>query len=348
MGGIFGFERRLCVTDTLRRWAVWWEGQAQGQRTRQPPATDSRKNLQTLACWAARQTRACKFLREGQSGVLPNPSIASPTQLSDQESWKNAVDSGSQTCVGIASLGQRLGVLHNRDDVGSLVAGKKRGGASAPDSRQNTVRADDGLVCESIQPFCDMIAAFPATWHVRKEFSDMCQGMKKQVYAFGIKHRWSMLASGYIRSHVIRKLVLLAARVCKIDDETWAICNKTDLESLAAPKHWRGKSSNFYRMMAPEVPMSMHSFWAGLAKCATTERANGQEAFSDAVVAFIEAACEKATQDAARTVFEGARCRLAELRGGVQPTPFMIFRELERTSSLDVGGAPSPARQEPL
>ena len=145
---IVGFERRLCLcmTDTLRRWAVWWEGQAQGQRTRQPPATDSRKNLQTLACWAARQTRACKFLREGQGGVLPNPSIASPTQLSDQESWKYAVDSGSQTHVGIAPLGQRLGVLHNRDDVGSLVAGKERGGASSPDARQKRARADDGLV----------------------------------------------------------------------------------------------------------------------------------------------------------------------------------------------------------
>ena len=343
---IVGFERRLCLcmTDTLRRWAVWWEGQAQGQRTRQPPATDSRKNLQTLACWAARQTRACKFLREGQGGVLPNPSIASPTQLSDQESWKYAVDSGSQTHVGIAPLGQRLGILHNRDDVGSLVAGKERGGASSPDARQKRARADDGLVCESIQPFCDMIAAFPATWHVTGS-RDMRQAMKKQVFAFGFEHSWSMLASGYIRSHVIRKLVLLAARVCKIDDETWARCNQADFESLAAPKNWRAMHFKLFKWMAPEVPMYMHSIWTGLAKCATTATANGQEAFIDAVVAFIEAACEQATQDAARTVFEGARCRLAELRGGMQPTPLMIFRELERTGSLDVGGAPSPARQ---
>ena len=196
-------------------------------------------------------------------------------------------------------------------------------------------------MCESIQPFCDMIAAFLATWHLTG-FRDMCQAMKKQVYAFGFNHSWSMLASGYIRSHVIRKLVLLAARVCKIDEETWASCNQADFQSLAAPKHWRAKH---FRLMAPEVPMYMHSILTGLAKCATTATANGQDAFTDAVVAFIEAACEQATQDAARTVFEGARCRLAELRGGMQPTPLMIFRDLERTGSLDVGGAPSPARQ---
>ena len=36
---------------------------------------------------------------------------------------------------------------------------------------------------------------------------------------------------------------------------------------------------------------------------------------------------------------------MPELRGGMQPTPLMIFRELERSGSLVVGGAPSPAAQ---
>ena len=100
-------------------------------------ASDSRKNLQTLACWAARETRACKFLREGKQSCasdncLPNPNVATPTQLSDKESSKNAVEGGTQKHVGVASLGQRLGVLGKHGDAGPPAAGQKRGGASSP------------------------------------------------------------------------------------------------------------------------------------------------------------------------------------------------------------------------
>ena len=264
--------------------------------------------------------------------------------FSDQESLKNAAESDSETHLGIASLGQRLGVLDNRNDMDSLVAYKKRGGARSPAAAQKRASADDGvgIVSENKQPFSDMIAAFPATWQVKKDFSAMCQCIIQQVCAFGNKHKWSELSSEYIQAHVIRKLVLLAASVLEIDDNTWAKCNMADLRSIGAPSHWGWQC---YKKMAPEVPASMHCWWVGLAKYATTKSANGQEAFTDAVVAFIEAACAEATQDATRTVFEGARCRLAELRGGMQPTPLMIFRELERTGSLVVGGAPSPAAQ---
>ena len=99
--------------------------------------------------------------------------------------------------------------------------------------------------------------------------------------------------------------------------------------------------------MTPEVAVAMHSCWSCLAGYAISPKYSGNsQVFCDAVVSFIEAACdcEEATQDANRTAFEGARSRLAEHRRGVQPTPLMIFRELARTGSLDVGGAASPAR----
>ena len=225
--------------------------------------------------------------------------------FSDQDGLKNAAESDSQTHLGLASLGQRLGVLDNRNDMDSLVAYKKRGGAMSPVAAQKRASADDGvgIVSENKQPFSDMIAAFPATWQVKKDFRAMCQCIIQQVCAFGNKHKWSELSSEYIQAHVIRKLVLLAASVLEIDDNTWAKCNMADLRSIGAPSHWGWQC---HKKMAPEAPASMHCWWVGLAKYATTKSANGQEAFTDAVVAFIEAACAEATQDATRTVFEGA------------------------------------------
>ena len=88
----------------------------------------------------------------------------------------------------------------------------------------------------------------------------------------------------------------------------------------------------------------MHSCWACLAGYATNVKYTGNsQAFCDAVVSFIKAACEEASQDAARTVFEEARASLADHRGGVQPSPLMIFRELSTTGRLHVKRARSPA-----
>ena len=133
--------------------------------------------MQTLACWAARQTRACKFLREGKQSCasgscLPNPNVATPTQLSDKESSKNAIEGGAQKHLGIVSLGQRLGVLCKRGDAGAPAAGKKRGGASSPAAgKRHRARADDRVVLggfftifnlqENVQPFSDIPTALP-------------------------------------------------------------------------------------------------------------------------------------------------------------------------------------------
>ena len=336
-------------------------------------APDSRKNLQTLACWAARQTRACKFLREGKQSCasgsgLPNPNVATPTQLSHKESSKNAAEGGAQKHLGIASLGQRLGVLCNRGSAGSPAAGKKRGGASSPAAgKTHSARADDVVVLgscsatfnfhEDAQPFSDMLAAFPATWTVKgaknsKEFVQISQAMEKQVSVFGSKHAWWRMGteSDYIKPHVVRKLVILVRHVLGVDRADWTSCKMADFEGMfpdvrgfvsKALKHWDVR--HFVRI-APEVQFVMHSCWTCLAGYATNHKYTGNsKAFCDAVVSFIEAACEEATQDATRTVFEGARASLAEHRGGVQPTPLMIFRELWSTGRLHVGGALSPA-----
>ncbi len=64
----------------------------------------------------------------------------------------------------------------------------------------------------------------------------------------------------------------------------------------------------------------MHSCSACLAGYATNFKYPGNsKAFCDAVVSFVEAAREEATQDPARTLFEEAGASLAEHRGGVQP-----------------------------
>ena len=131
----------------------------------------------------------------------------------------------------------------------SLVAYKKRGGARSPAAAQKRASADDGvgIVSENKQPFSD-IAAFPATWQVKKDFSAMRQCIIQHVCAFGNKHKWSELSSEYIQAHVIRKLVLLAASVLEIDDNTWAKCNMADLRSIGAPSHWQWQS---YKKMEP-------------------------------------------------------------------------------------------------
>ena len=155
---------------------------------------------------------------------------------------------------------------------------------------------------------------------------------------------------------MIRKLVLLVGQILEVDSAAWARCNKEFFEVLfpdvrgavrASPKHWRSQYYKYHATMAPEVVVAMYSCWPCLAGYAISPKyLDNSQVFCDAVVSFIEAACdcEEATQDANRTAFEGARSRLAEHRRGVQPTPLMIFRELARTGSLDVGGAASPAR----
>ena len=157
---------------------------------------------------------------------------------------------------------------------------------------------------------------------------------------------------------MIRKLVLLVGQILEVDSAAWACCGKEVFEALfpdvrgsvrATPKHWRWRDHyyKYHAAMAPEVAVAMHSCWSCLAGYAISPKYPGNsQVFCDAVVSFIEAACdcEEATQDANRTAFEGARRRLAEHRRGVQPTPLMIFRELARTGSLDIGDAASPAR----
>ena len=332
--------------------------------------------MQTLACWAARQTRACKFLREGKQSCasgscLPNPNVATPTQLSDKESSKNAAEGGAQKHLGIVSLGQRLGVLCKHSDAGSPAAGKKRGGASSPAAgKRQRARADDRVVLgrcftifnsqENVQPFSDILTALPATWTVKGakkskvEYRQIRQAMQKQVSAFGSKHSWSRMGpeSDYLKPHVLRKLMLLVRHVLEIDGTDWAGWKMADFQGMfpdvrnfvgQAPKHWWTDIRYFLRM-APEVSLSMHSCWACLAGYATNVKYTGNsQAFCDEVVSFIKAACEEASQDAARTVFEEARASLAEHRGGVQPSPLMIFRELSTTGRLHVGGARSPA-----
>ena len=218
-------------------------------------------------------------------------------------------------------------------------------------------------VQENIQPFRDMLDALPATWTVKKskiDFPQICQVMNQQGSVCGRKHGWLRMGpeSEYLKPHVIHKLVLLVGRILEVDSAAWACCGKEFFEALfpdvrgsvrATPKHWRWRYHyyKYHAAMAPEVAVAMHSCWSCLAGYAISPKYSGKsQAFCDAVVSFIEAACdcEEATQDANRTAFEGARRRLAEHRRGVQPTPLMIFRELARTGSLDAGGAASPAR----
>ena len=70
---------------------------------------------------------------------------------------------------------------------------------------------------------------------------------------FGNKHKWSELSSEFIHAHVIRKLVLLAASVLEIDDNTWAECNMADLRSIGAPSHWSGSLIRKWRQKCPRL-----------------------------------------------------------------------------------------------
>ena len=273
--------------------------------------------------------------------------------------------------MGVPSLGQRLGVLRKHGDAGPPAAGQKRGGASSPAAgKRHKARADDRVALgrclttynlqENVQSFSDILTALPATWTVKVakkskvEFRQICHAMQKQVSAFGSKHSWSRMGpeSDYLKPHVLRKLMLLVRHVLEIDGTDWAGWKMADFQGMfpdargfvgQAPKHWWTDIRYFLRM-APEVSLSMHSCWACLAGYATNVKYTGNsQAFCDEVVSFIKAACEEASQDAARTVFEEARASLAEHRGGVQPSPLMIFRELSTTGRLHVGGARSPA-----
>ena len=277
MGGHFhaflvGLERRLWVTDIPPRWAVWWEGQAQGEangrgRRRCP------KNLQPLACWAARQELRLRQLLAKYKSRHSNPALCG------KESSKNAAGGGSQKHLGTVSLGLRLGGLYNRGGASSPAAGKR-----------HRARADDGVApgrCsttfnlhENAQPFSDILAAVLATWTVKgarnsDEFVKICQAMQKQVSVFGSKHGWSRMGAES-PPHV-----LLVHHVLGVDRSDWTSFNIADCEGVfpdvrgflsQAPKHW---SMKYLVRMAPEVPSSMHTCSACLAGYATNYKYSG-------------------------------------------------------------------------
>ena len=258
-----------------------------------------------------------------------------------KETLKNSYEGGAHNKFSPRVLGERMGVLE------PIPRGSRRNKHRGQILSFGVNTDLDFWVLGDTAHFAQMLQQLPSDWtfrgckversrHAFQVHEKICQDLAR----LGSSCPWTRMGdnSVYIRPHVQRKL-------------WFGICNKLslaqqDVEWKTLPvsqwvdmfpdvkgyvtdsqKHWY--NVYYFVRVAPQVPCSMHSCLTCLINYATNPKMMGNsQTFVDAVRHLVDVGnseTEEAQTNHAH--LQALAAQLKERRGGVPPTPWMIFKE---------------------